>query len=181
MSPMSAQTPATIEPRLPLEGYPLPLRLPNREVVVWWGPDNLGTDRVAVEAGRALAWNSVESCVAGARARGFTLAEDADAPEPAVMDLRPVSAWLRGQRLTLDPEATLNLWNLAGDVAVSVGAPWHDRGRAADACHAKLTAANVPYLVGADTYVPRWTPQELRCLRQRMLAATTLLEDCLPG
>jgi hypothetical protein len=185
MSPVRApRTPATAnEVPIPLEGYPLPLRLPGWEAVLWWGPDVQGTDRVAVEGGRALVWDSVEACVAGAQARGLTLAWDASVDETEVMDFGSVVAWLRGQRLTLDPVATLDLWNLAGDVAASVGAAWDDRGRIADACHTKLTWGNVPYLVGADTYVPRWTPHELRYLRRRMLAALSLLQSHLsaPG
>lgn len=181
MSPVRARRkPATAnEVPIPLAGYPLPLRLPDREVVLWWGPDDQGTDRVAVEGGRALVWDSVEACVAGAQARGFTLATDADVDESVVMDFSSVVAWLRGQRLRLDPVATLDLWNLAGDIAVSVGASWDDRGRVADACHTKLTWTNVPYLVDADAYAPRWTTHELRYLRQRMLAALSLLQNGL--
>src|SRR5690242_2251420 len=176
---MTEQPPSpAAQPRLPADGYPLPVRLPDREVVLWWGPDETDTDVVASEEGRPLVWATLEDCLADVRARGLSHAHEDDA-EPEVMDLRPVSAWLRGPQLSLDPVAGLNLWNLAGDIAESVHAPWGDEGQTAGSCHAKLTAANVPWLVGAEEYVPRWSPHELRYLRRRMLAATALLRAWL--
>jgi hypothetical protein len=175
---MTEQRPA--EAPMPAEGYPLPLRLPGRQVVLWWGPDEDGTDVVAVENGRLLVWDSLEACLDDARTRGLPAAV-ADDTAPDVLDLRPVAAWLRGEQLRLDPVTALNLWNLAGDVAASVGAPWGDEGWTADNCHAKLTAAAVPWLVDADAYVPRWSPAEMRYLRRRMLAATALLRTHLPN
>ncbi len=147
-------------------------------MVLWWGPDAQGTDVVAVDGGRPLVWITLEACLADARARGLSRAGEDDA-EPEVMDLRPVAAWLRGAHLGLDPVAALNLWNLAGDIAESVDAPWGDEGRTADLCHAKLTAANVPWLVRAELYEPRWSPHELRYLRRRLLAASALLRSWL--
>lgn len=176
---MHAQrTSPAARPRFPVDGYPLPVRLSDRNVVLWWGPDKHGTDVVASEEGRPLVWATLEACLADVRTSGLSHAHEDDA-EPEVMDLRPVAAWLRRQQLNLDPVAALNLWNLAGDIAESVNAPWGDEGRTADRCHAKLTAANVPWLVGAEEYAPRWSPHDLRYLRRRTLAATALLRTWL--
>ena len=174
--PMPEQwTSPAAQQRFPVHGYPLPVRLPDRDVVLRWGPDEHGTDVVAVEGGRPLVWATVEACLTDVRARGLSRVGDEDDTEPEVMDVRPVAAWLRGEQLSLDPVAALGLWNLAGDIAESVDAPWGDEGRTADRCHAKLTAANIPWLVGAEQYTPRWTPFELRLLRRRLLAAAALL------
>ena len=177
------KAPAPRADRVPVDGYPLPLRLPDRDLVLWWGPDEAGTDIVAVKGGRPLTWDTVESCLVDVRARGLPqldTEEDREGDdEPQVMDLRPVAAWLRGESLALDPESALNLWNLAGDLATSVNASWDDRGTIADNCHTKLTAAAVPFLFGLDQYSPRLTPRQLRYLRTRLLAASAMLRTWL--
>jgi len=165
--------------RLPVEGYLLPLRLADRDLVLWWGPDEEGTDIVAVEDGRPLVWDTVESCLADVLSRGLPWGDTEADEEPQVMDLRPVAAWLRGDSLALDPESALNLWNLADDIATSVNASWDVRGTIADNCHTKLTAAAVPFLFGLDQYSPRWTPRQLRYLRTRLLAASAMLRKWL--
>src|SRR4051812_49073267 len=96
------------------------------------------------------------------------------------MDLTPALEWHARQRRTLDVEAVLDAWNLAGDVARSVGAPWGDRGLIADACHTKLTTACLPWIAGLDAYAPRWTVAEERFLRRRAGAAFELLAQQLP-
>lgn len=176
---LEQRTSSAAHPRLPVDGYPLPLRLPDRDLLLWWGPDEHGTDVVAVEGGRPLVWATLEACLTDARARDLARSADEKDAEAEVMDLRPVATWLRGEQLSLDPVAALNLWNLACDIAASVDVPWGDEGRTADLCHAKLTAANVPWLVGAEQYTPRWSPHEIRYLRQRMLAASALLRTWL--
>lgn len=174
-----SERPTPTEVRLPVNGYPLPIRLTGRDLVLWWGPDEDGTDLVAIENGRPLVWDTVESCLVAVSARHLTRFDGEENNEPEVMDLRPVAAWLRGEHMALNPVAALNLWNLAGDVATSVDASWDDCGRVADNCHAKLTAAAVPWLAGVDHYSPRWTPHELRYLRTRLLAASALLRRWL--
>ena len=46
-------------------------------------------------------------------------------------------------------------------------------------CHRKLTVANVPWLAGVDTYRPRWTAAELRCLRAALNAAVHTVRAAL--
>ena len=128
--PMPEQrTSSAAHSRLPVDGYPLPLRLPDRDLVLWWGPDKRGTDVVAVEGGHPLASATLQACLTEARARGLARSSDEKDAEAEVMDLRPVATWLRGEQLSLDPVAALNLWNLAGDIAASVDVPRGDEGR----------------------------------------------------
>jgi hypothetical protein len=158
--------------RRPVEPCVLVVRLPAGDTVVLWGPDedDADLDVIAVD-GRALHWPDAESCIRDAHALGIAVIGD----EPVVQDLRVVGDWLAGRCAALDPSVALNAWNLAGDVAVSVGAPWHDRGRTADDCHDKLTIASVPYLADLESYTPRWKPHELRYLRARLGLAMGLL------
>lgn len=85
--------------------------------------------------------------------------------------------WLRGRRAALDTTAALELWNLATDVARSTARPWADRGRIADRCYDKLFAAAVPWVFEVPEYRPRWSADELRCLRRVMSDAVHLLRS----
>jgi hypothetical protein len=141
--------------------------LDGRHASVWWGPDG-DVDRVAVRDGRARSWRTPDECAADAP-------EGADTDLRSTIDLTPVQDWLRGRRSALDPTAALDAWNLAGDVAGSTGVPWLDRGRAADRCHTILTAANVPWAFGVEPFRPRWTPSDVRRLREVLSAAVHVL------
>jgi len=163
----------------PLAGRPLVVVLRQLEATVWWGEDAHGRDVVATAGGRVLSWPSPAECLAAVEADGWDNA--APGEQAARMDLTPAVEWHARQRHALDPEAALNAWNLAGDVARSVGAPWGDRGRVADACHDKLTAACVPWLVEREHYSPRWSVAEERYLRRRLGVAFTLLVEQLGG
>ncbi len=74
---------------------------------------------------------------------------------------------------------SLNAWNLADDVARSLGLPGVDRDRLAQRCYNKLVVANVPWLADRETYVPRWTKHEVRCLRRVLGQAVALLGRAL--
>ena len=112
-------------------------------------------------------------CLADTQLRGWACAEPDE--EPTVTDLRPLAEWLHGRRFALDPVAALNAWNLADDVARSLGLPRVDRDRVAQRCYNKLVVANVPWLADRETYVPRWTKHEVRCLRRVLGQAAALL------
>jgi hypothetical protein len=81
------------------------------------------------------------------------------------MDLSPAHDWLRGTRVSPDATASLNMWNIAADVAYSTGQQWVDRGRFRDVCYDKLVSVNVPWLFGRDSHAPRWSARELSTLR----------------
>lgn len=158
-------------------GYPTVVVLPAGPVTLWWGPDDAGVDVVATRDGRVLTWPDVDTCLVAVRELGWPAQEG----EPDVLDLSLVRAWLTGERRSVPPGPALEAWNLAGDVAVSVGASWDDRGRLADVCHLKLTAAASPSLSGPGGYVPRWTVAQERYLRRRVTAAFALLTAQLSG
>jgi hypothetical protein len=151
-------------PCLPIDGSPIGLALDGSTKFLWWGPDHRGTDCVAADAAMARAWDTAQLVWAAAEREGWPSSHDrSDAP--AVIDLDPAVAWLRGKRATVEPVACLNLWNIAGDVAFSTGQAWADRSRLQDQCYDKLVAANVPWLFGQTTYQPRWTARELNSIR----------------
>lgn len=95
-------------------------------------------------------------------------------------------AWLRGAARAVDPDAALTLWNIATDVAFSLGVQFRDRGLIASGCYEKLLAANLPWVFHRDSYTPRWTPREMRVLRRILNEAvhvlrTALIESTLSG
>jgi hypothetical protein len=162
----------------PPRGEVVSLRVDGRERAVWWGPDG-DVDRLAVHAGRVLTWPTADACEEHARRMGWAGLEDGDGIGRSTLDVEPAQAWLRGRSAVLDPNSALDLWNLAGDVAGSVGRPWRDRGRAADRCYRKLFAANVPYAFDLPSYRPRWLASELRCIRQVLNSGVHLLRTSL--
>lgn len=165
----------------PSWGEVVTLRFDDREVVVWWGSDG-DIDRLAVQAARVLTWPSADACEEHARRTGWVGlgAEDGDdSIGRSTLDFSPAQAWLRGRRVTLDPNSALDLWNFAGDVAASLGILWTDRGRLADRCYRKLVAANVPYMFDLMSYQPRWLANELRCIRQMLNNAVHVLRTTL--
>lgn len=116
-----------------------------------------------------LTWTGVASCVEEPQRHNWSLVrgERGEVVTGGLIDLAPTLDWLRGRRSSLDAAAALNLWNLAGDVAVSVSQPWAAGARLAHSCHAKLTAAAAPWAFDlGDGWVPRWTWREAKELRR---------------
>jgi len=161
----------------PLDGYPVVVVLPERTRVVWWGRDEQDVDVLASDDGRVHSWPDVRACVLDVRARGWEEAPPDD--EPDVLDLRAAAGWVDGSHDELDLASALAVWNLATDVVASTGAPWDDGGALDDACHEKLTTANVPWLAGLDAYVPDWTADELAHLRRRVAAGLDVVRAAL--
>ena len=181
MTGMASGTGVSNAVTAPRHGEVVTLRFDGREVVVWWGPDG-DIDRLAVQAGRVLTWPATDAGEEHARRAGWAGLGDEDRDDgigPSTLDFEPAQAWLRGQRITLDPNSALDLWNFAGDVAASLGIPWTDRGRLADRCYRKLVAANVPYMFDLTSYQPRWLANELRCIRQVLNSSVHLLRTTL--
>lgn len=150
---------------LPVEGSPVGLTPIGSTVYLWWGPDANGTDCVAVADGLASAWSTAGAAWASAEASNWPRSDGQPRNEAPVMDLSPAHDWLRSTRATPDPVASLNLWNIAADIAYSTDPRWVDQGRSRDVCYEKLVAANVPWLFDGHSYAPRWTPRELSTLR----------------
>lgn len=176
MTRMPAALRGDVDELQPRRGDAVTLRFDGREFVVWRGPDG-DDDRVAVREGKVLTWPTADAAVEAARRAGCQGLGDDDADDigRSILDFQPAQAWLRGQRVTLDPDSALALWNFAGDVARSTGRPWRDRGRIADRCYRKLFAANVPWVFQLPDYRPRWLANELRCIREVLNSAVHLL------
>jgi hypothetical protein len=83
--------------------------------------------------------------------------------------------------VTVDPVSALNLWNLTTDISQCTGRRFADRGRVREDCYAKLFAANVPWVFDVDEYRPRWTPQQLRALREVLSQAIHVVRESLAG
>ncbi|MFW6868328.1 hypothetical protein ACOACQ_13120 [Nocardioides sp. CPCC 206347] len=153
---------------VPVDGFLTIVRFDEWSPVVWWGTGPHDDEILATEGCRVAAWSSPEECLRTVRERGWRLAGDDGVENTNVtrLDFEPAQAWLRGASTSLDPRAGLDLWNFAIDVAHSLGTPFRHRGRLADRCHDKLTAANVPSAFGVESYAPRWTAAEIRVLRR---------------
>lgn len=160
---------------VPAEGFATTLRFDGASHVFLWGQDETGADRLATRGGRIFRWASPEDLDRDARARGWRL-EPLDRPGGSnIVDLELAHAWLRGATAAVDPDGALNMWNMATDVAYSLGMHFRDRGTLASRCYDKLVYANLPWAFGWDSYVPRWTPQELRVLRRVLNDAVHVL------
>lgn len=165
----------------PTRGEVVTVRFDDVERSVWWGPDG-DIERVAVESGRVLTWATAGACEAHARQHGWVgLGVDDDGADigRSTMDFEPAQAWLRGRSHTLDMRSALDLWNFSWDVTASFTGAWPVLTRSAGRCHDKLTAANVPWLFGEDTYRPRWSAAELRSLRQALGNAVHVLRSTM--
>lgn len=160
---------------IPGEGFPVDLRFDGESHVLYWGEDETGADRVATRGGRIYRWGSLEGLDRDASARGWSLDRIDQLDVSRVLDLEPAHAWLRGATAAVEPNAALNLWNMATDVAYSLGVQFRDRGTLASRCYDKLVYANLPSAFGWDSFVPRWTPQELRVLRRVLNDAVHVL------
>lgn len=155
----------------PAEGHVIALTVDGTRRLLVWGQDDDGHDRLATDEVRVRSWTSLAECAAEARTHGCVLVGDQDGTAVTEVATEPVVAWLRGARKAVPDDAALTLWNLAGDVARSVGRVLDDHGTWARRCHTKLTVACVPWAFGQDEYRPRWHPLELRALR-RVLGAS---------
>lgn len=167
---------------VPVDGVVTMVRFDGQSPVMWWGTGPNDTERLAITGRRLVVWSNPEECLRTARDRGWSLAADDDGVESTdvtELDLEPAQAWLRGSSSFLDPEAGLNMWNFAIDVSASLGTPFRNRGQQANRCHDKLTAANIPWFWGLESYVPRWTPVELRILRRVLGEAVHVIRSGL--
>ncbi|KRA38865.1 MULTISPECIES: hypothetical protein [unclassified Nocardioides] len=153
---------------VPVDGFVTTVRFDGWSPVAWWGTGPHGDEILATEGCHVALWSSPEECLRTVRERGWRLADDDGVENTDVteLDFEPAQSWLRGASTSLDTKAGLDLWNFAIDVAHSLGRPFRHRGRLADRCHHKLTAANVPRAFGVETYAPRWTAAEIRVLRR---------------
>ncbi|WP_157537511.1 hypothetical protein [Nocardioides sp. Root190] len=167
---------------VPVDGFVTMVRFDGQSPVVWWGAGPNDTERLAIEGRRIAVWSSPEECLRTVLDRGWSLAADddgVDSTEVTELDFEPAQAWLRGSSSFLDPDAGLNMWNFAIDVSASLRMLFRQRGQVANRCHDKLTAANIPWAWGLESYVPRWTPAELRVLRRVLGEAVHVIRSGL--
>ncbi|WP_144022979.1 hypothetical protein [Asanoa hainanensis] len=159
---------------IPVEGWVTGLRFDGRLVYLWYGSDSDGQDCIAGRAGQLHTFSSEEACRTTAAERGWPGA-DGDDEVVEVTDLEPAQAWLRGKRITLDPQAGLDLWNWGADVAHSTGRGFHTGGAVGSAGHDQLFAAAVPWVYKMESYRPIWSPRQLRVLREVLGRAVNLI------
>lgn len=164
-----------------LRGGPVTLRFDRRTFIIWWGSDASGVDRLESSGDRVRTWATIEECL------HETITEAASPGRPPtktpgnewLLDFEAAQDWLGGRRIALDYRSALDLWNLAGDVTVTLELPRFDRGRVADDCYSKLLAACVPWTFDRMQYKPRWTTREYRRLRQVLGESVRLLRGAL--
>ncbi|MFD0483206.1 hypothetical protein ACFQ46_11425 [Kineococcus sp. GCM10028916] len=182
-------SPSPLEGRFPLTGQPVPVRVDGRTRYAWWGQDRDGNDCLATRGGRLEVADSEAGIRDAATSYGWeATSEEApgegvadEAEDAVVIDVDEVRAWLSHAGRAVPVVAALNVWNLAIDVAYSLGRVRGDRGFWADRAYDKLFAANVPWALGLAAYRPRWTSQELTALRRIEGEAVGLLRTTLTG
>jgi hypothetical protein len=161
----------------------------DRVRVFWWGTqsvvDHEGAslrERAATCGSWLLTWPDALACSRFAGRAGWRLAGGGDPAvdgpvEVLVIDADLVLAWLRGLRSTVDPEASLSVWNFADDLAFSLKLPYLGGSVLANECYLKLFIANMPWSVGDPMARPRRNPRQLSELRRIMDAAVRLLRS----
>jgi hypothetical protein len=168
---------------VPVVGRAEGLVFDGRAFFVWWGRGADELDRVGARGGRLLTFPTAEACRWAADEAGWAhdLDESDEASAESVTDLEPALRWLQGRAGTLDPEAGLNLWNWADDVARSTGRPLLPHGGVAEACYRKLFAANVPWFFELAEYRPVWRPRQLTVLRRVLASGVHVLRASMPS
>jgi hypothetical protein len=159
----------------PVGGVPTPMVFDGRTLVMWWGTDADDEEAAATVDGRVRTFGSVEACRAFAQAAGWPPAEESEGEVGLTVDFTPAQSWLQGRVAWPDPGASLDLWNVATDVARFTGQTFAHRGRVRNICHAKLTIANVPWLADLEAYRPTWSPYQLRLLRATLADAVRVM------
>ena len=136
--------------RFPLTGQPVPVRLDGWTRYVWWGQDRDGDDCLATWEGRLEVADFEAGILEAASYRWEATGEEVanEAEDAVVIDVDEVRGWLSHAGRAVPVAAALNVWNLATDVAYSVGRVRGDRGYWADRAYSKLFAANVPWALG---------------------------------
>lgn len=148
--------------------------LDSRTRFVWWGQspdrDDLFTpDAVETQGRRVVSFATAAEC-------SIAMGQDPTDPVNDVLDFTPVQDWLRGRRSDVDTDASLNLANFALDVATGVGTSWRPfAGAEKFAIYEKLFGAEVPWAVGLEEYVPRWSPRQVTLLRHAATKSISLI------
>ncbi|MEI4273182.1 hypothetical protein TEK04_15755 [Klenkia sp. LSe6-5] len=167
--------------QVPDDGRAVQVLLDDWARFVWWGTDG-DVDRVATADGQVLTWATVDACRRHARQAGWSAAPtgpSADVAAEDTVDGRSVQTWLNRPGMPLDPVAGLTLWNLQWDLVATRTGAYPPLNSVQARCHRKLTVANIPWLAGVDTYRPRWTAAELRCLRAALGTAVHTVRAAL--
>jgi len=155
--------------------YPLALKVGGRTVFLLWVSDDWALNRVLASVGQ-VAWFTDEDS-----ARQYALTQHlalAQKEEPRLHDLDRAARWLQADD-EADGRLLLAIWNLAGDVARSVGEAFEDRGGALDDVYDKLfLGSNLPSMTPpGEPYQPDWTEEELSLLRGRIETAVDLIRS----
>ena len=175
---------------VPGSGEPVEVRMDGQDRAFWWGTQSVDhevtpaslRERAATCGSWLLTWPDALACGVFAARAGWRLAGGGDPAvdgpvDVLVIDAGPVLAWLRGLRSTVDPEASLTVWNFADDLAYSLKLPSLGGSVLADECYLKLFIANMPWSAGDPMARPRWNPRQLSELRRIMDAAVRLLRS----
>lgn len=144
--------------------YRLLYRLDGRSALLIWLSNE--RDGVLVKDGRVLSFESEELLRRFAAQAAIELVDE----PPALHDLDSVQAWvLRPRRETIDCSASLDAWNLFGDVARSLpvaGADFAELDRAHGQIYEKLfLGCNLAAITPAGArHEPEWSGEEMAAL-----------------
>lgn len=157
----------------PIAGMPVSIEMLGRVHTVWWGCDEDGWDCLANDGVRVTTFASVDSVRAHAERSVWATLEE----ESSILQLDPAMEWLHGRGVRVPPNSALNMWNLAQDVAYSLGLEYSSRERWKDSTYDKLVFLSVPWLaeLGASPSLDRWHKMELRALREVLSDAVHIL------
>jgi hypothetical protein len=107
-----------------------------------------------------------------------------ESENPLLHDLDWVESWTVSQRKPIDCKKALGSWNLFVDIANSIG----DRGSAFKHLDSQLPKTiyeklfwgnNLPSMTPKDAhYVPKWSIDEIRSMRQILGAGLQMFEGC---
>lgn len=131
-------------------------------------PDGYANDVVQVDGDRVLVAESYEEL--GQLARSLGLVLQAPSHDERLLDLDAVAAWVESEDDDPEPSLALSAWNIFGDVARSLGAPFEDRGPDQEAVYDKVFFGNnLPAMTPAgEHYEPEWSESELKTIRSTL-------------
>lgn len=153
--------------------YPVPLRWRGQTLFLLWQSDEWALDRVLANDGQVVSFSDEESARDYADKAGLPLAPN---EQPHMHDLDRAVRWLEADEEP-DFNLFLNVWNLAGDVARSVGEPFEDQGELLNGIYDKLFHVTRPPSMThpSQRHGPEWSEEELAVLHTMIQASVDLI------